>query len=134
MSNVVLKGPVFASGMPDELKDGVMDGLQELATEVVADVQGQLRPGRGWVTGRLRGSIGFKMLPGPGFVVASGATSGSAVPYAFWIETGKRRGRQLRQGNWMFRNARTRLQSNARHLNDVIGKAVTKRLGRRRLT
>ena len=133
MPNVVLTGPIFDGNMAAKLKEGVLDGLKEIGTEVVADVHEQLYPGHGWVTGRLKGSIGVKWLPGPGFVVESGAVSGDAVPYAYWIETGMRRGRQLRQGYGMFRDARWRLQSNARHVEPVIGKAIVKKLGGRGL-
>jgi hypothetical protein len=138
MPNVVLKGPVFASNMPDKLNEGVMDGLKELGTQVVADVHSQLYGNRdsrhGWITGRLKGSIGLKMLPGPGFVVESGATSGAAVPYAYWIETGKRRGRRLFSGYQMFANADRRLhRGGGKHINDVLLKYITKKLGGRGL-
>lgn len=133
-TRVELKGPIFDDDAVDKMDDAVMECLKELATEVVADVQHQLTPGHGFVTGRLRGSIGFKMLSGPGFVVASGATSGAQVPYAYWIETGKRRGQRLWSGYGMFKNARTKLHRNLGRLLDRCGKDITKKMsGRVRL-
>ena len=138
MTNVVLTGPIFDDNMAAKLKEGVMDGLKELGTEVVADVHSQLYGSRdsrhGWITGRLKGSIGVKWLPGPGFVVESGAVSGAAVPYAYWIETGKRRGRRLFSGYHMFANADRRLQrGGGKHISDVLLKYITKKLGGRGL-
>ena len=132
-SRVELKGPLFARDAVDKMDDAVMDCLKELATEVVADVQTQLKPGHGFVTGRLRGSIGFKMLSGPGFLVDSGATSGAPVPYAYWIETGKRGGRQLWSGYGVFKKARNKLNSNMSRLLDRCGKDIAKKLGRSRV-
>ena len=133
MPNVVLTGPIVDGNMAAKLKEGVLDGLKEIGTEVVADVHEQLYPGHGWVTGRLKGSIGVKWLPGPGFV-ESGATSGDAIPYAYWIETGRRRGRRLFSGYHMFANADSRLQrGGGKHISDVLLKYITKKLGGRGL-
>jgi hypothetical protein len=128
-SRVELKGPIFKDDAGDKIDAAIMDCLKELATQVVADVQHPLKPGHGWVTGRLHGSIGFRMLDGPGFIVESGATSGDPLPYAYWIETGKRGGRQLWSGYGMFKDARTKLNKNMRQLNKLCGKAVAKKLG-----
>ena len=111
-------GPLLAPDVSETLKRGIRSGLFDVAAEIVGTVQEQLYSGHGWVTGRLRGSIGARQFSDLGYEVRSGAISGDVVPYTYWIETGQRRGSQTRfRGYQMFErtadawnNKRTRIK------------------------
>ena len=111
-------GPIFAPNVSKAVKTAVRQGLFDIAVEITGDVQEQLYAGHGWVTGRLRGSIGARQFSDLGYEVRSGAITGEPVVYAAWVETGKRRGAQTRfRGYHMFErtadawnNKRTRIK------------------------
>ena len=117
-ATITKTGPIFAPNVSKAVKTAVRHGLFDIAVEITADVQEQLYAGHGWVTGRLRGSIGARQFSDLGYEVRSGAITGEPVVYAAWVETGKRRGAQTRfRGYHMFErtadawnNKRTRIK------------------------
>lgn len=118
-TNITIKqtGPLFAPNVSRQVKAAAREGLFDIASEIVGDVQEQLYAGHGWVTGRLRGSIGARQFSDLGYEVRSGAITGQPVVYAAWVETGQRGGVQTRfRGYHMFErtaaawnNKRTRI-------------------------
>ena len=116
--SITKTGPIFAPNVTPHVKAAVREGLFDIAAEITGDVQEQLYAGHGWVTGRLRGSIGARQFSDLGYEVRSGAITGEPLVYAYWVETGKRRGVQTRfRGYQMFErtadawnNKRTRIE------------------------
>jgi hypothetical protein len=117
-ATITKTGPIFSPNVSKAVKTAVGHGLFDIAVEITGDVQEQLYPGHGWVTGRLRGSIGARQFSDLGYEVRSGAITGEPVVYAAWVETGRRRGSQTRfRGYHMFErtadawnNKRTRIE------------------------
>jgi len=124
---IELSGPLFAAGVSKLLRNAAMDGIEDVAVEMGADVQTQLYPYHGWKTGHLRGSIQTRRFDSLGVVViGSSVQKGANLPYVYWVETGKRRGRQTRfAGYHMFKNTYDKFRGNFRSWNKLIeGKLV----------
>jgi hypothetical protein len=116
--------PVLTGTWPG-LDKPIRAGIFDIAAEITTDVQEQLVAGHGWVTGRLRGSIGARQFSNLGYEVRSGAVTGEPVPYAYWIETGKRRGRQTRfRGYQMFGRAAKKWNSNRARIDKIMADHV----------
>ena len=114
-------GPLLAPDVSETLKRGIRSGLFDVAAEIVGTVQEQLYAGHGWVTGRLRGSIGARQFSDLGYEVRSGAITGEPLVYAYWVETGKRRGLQTRfRGYQMIQRAAVKWNSNRSRIAKIM--------------
>lgn len=127
--SVQLVGPIFSRSVGATMKNAVRQGLFDVAAEITGTVQEQLYPGHGWVTGRLRGSIGARQYSDLGYEVKSGATTGSPLSYTYWIETGKRGGRQTAfRGYQMFEKARNKWDNNRSRIDKIMTSAVMRQI------
>ena len=116
--------PVITGTWPG-LDKPIRAAVWDIAVEVTQDVRDPLVKGHGWVTGRLRGSIGARQFSNLGYEVRSGAVTGEPVPYAYWIETGKRRGRQTPFGGYqMFGRAAKKWNSNRSRIDKIVADHV----------
>ena len=114
-------GPLLDANVSNTLKRGIRAGIFDVASEVVGTVQEQLYRGHGWVIGNLRGSIGARQFSDLGYEVRSGAITGEPLVYAYWVETGKRRGLQTRfRGYQMFRRAAEKWNSNRSRIAKIM--------------
>ena len=114
-------GPLLDANVSSTLKRGIRAGIFDVASEVVGTVQEQLYGGHGWVTGRLRGSIGARQFSDLGYEVRSGAITGEPLVYAYWVETGKRRGLQTRfRGYQMFQRAAEKWNSSRSRIAKIM--------------
>ena len=128
-ATITKTGPLFAPNVTQEVKSAVRQGLFDIAAEITGDVQEQLYAGHGWVTGRLRGSIGARQFSDLGYEVRSGAITGDVVPYTYWIETGKRRGSQTRfRGYHMFERTAKSWKGNRARIEHLMGRAMVRAL------
>jgi hypothetical protein len=126
-ATITKTGPIFAPNVSQEVKSAVRQGLFDIAVEITGDVQEQLYAGHGWVTGRLRGSIGARQFSDLGYEVRSGAISGDVVPYTYWIETGQRRGSQTRfRGYHMFERTADAWDNNRTRIGHLMGRALVR--------
>ncbi len=126
---ITSRGPLFTGKVSQTIRRGIRSGLFDVASEIVGTVQEQLYPGHGWVTGRLRGSIGARQFADLGYEVTSGAITGQPVTYALWVETGKRKGRQTRfRGYRMFERASDKWRNSASRINKIIGARIVEAL------
>ena len=122
-------GPLLAPDVSETLKRGIRSGLFDVAAEIVGTVQEQLYAGHGWVTGRLRGSIGARQFSDLGYEVTSGAITGQPVVYAYWVETGKRRGSQTSfRGYQMFRRTADRWNNNGSRIEAIMAARIRQAL------
>ena len=122
-------GPLLDANVSATLKRGIRAGIFDVASEVVGTVQEQLYGGHGWVTGRLRGSIGARQFSDLGYEVRSGAITGEPLVYAYWVETGKRRGLQTRfRGYQMFQRAAAKWNSNRSRIAEIMLTSIRKAL------
>lgn len=129
MTTISVSGPLFSPNVEGKVKDAVREGIFDVASEITADVQEQLYRGHGWRTGRLRGSIAARQFSDLGFEVKSGALTGEPVEYAYWVETGKRRGIQTRfPGYHMFEESWRKWQANRRRIEQIMGRALVRAL------
>ena len=120
-ATITKTGPIFAPNVSQEVKSAVRQGLFDIAAEITGDVQEQLYAGHGWVTGRLRGSIGARQFSDLGYEVRSGAITGEPVVYAAWVETGKRRGLQTRfRGYQMFKRTAEKWNSSRSRIAKIM--------------
>jgi len=118
---ITKKGPLLDPKVSATMKRAIRAGIFDVASEVVGTVQVQLYGGHGWVTGRLRGSIGARQFSDLGYEVRSGAITGDVVPYTYWIETGKRRGLQTRfRGYHMFQRAAEKWNSSRSRIAKIM--------------
>ena len=114
-------GPLLDANVSATLKRGIRAGIFDVAAEVTGTVQEQLYAGHGWVTGRLRGSIGARQFSDLGYEVRSGAITGEPLVYAYWVETGKRRGLQTRfRGYQMFQRAAAKWNSSRSRIAKIM--------------
>lgn len=128
-ATITKSGPIFAPNVSQEIKNAVRHGMFDVAAEITADVVEQLYPGHGRITGRLRGSIGARQFSDLGYEVRSGAITGDVVPYAYWIETGKRRGSQTRfRGYHMFERTAKSWKGNRARIEHLMGRAMVRAL------
>jgi hypothetical protein len=129
MTTISVSGPLFSPNVEGKVKDAVREGIFDVAAEITGDVQEQLYAGHGWRTGRLRGSIAARQFSDLGFEVKSGALTGEPVEYAYWVETGKRRGIQTRfPGYHMFEESWRKWQANRRRIEQIMGRALVRAL------
>ena len=120
-------GPLLAPDVSETLERGIRSGLFDVAAEIVGTVQEQLYAGHGWVTGRLRGSIGARQFSDLGYEVTSGAITGQPVVYAYWVETGQRRGSQTRfRGYHMFERTADAWNNKRTRIGDLMGRALVR--------
>ena len=114
-------GPLLDANVSSTLKRGIRAGIFDVASEVVGTVQEQLYGGHGWVTGSLRDSIGARQFSDLGYEVRSGAITGEPLVYAYWVETGKRRGLQTRfRGYQMFQRAAEKWNSSRSRIAKIM--------------
>lgn len=126
-ATITKTGPIFAPNVTQEVKSAVRHGLFDIAVEITGDVQEQLYAGHGWVTGRLRGSIGARQFSDLGYEVRSGAITGEPVVYAAWVETGKRRGSQTRfRGYHMFERTADAWNNKRTRIGELMGRALVR--------
>ena len=86
-----IKGTIFdQKKMSPAYRKGLEQGLKDVGSEVVQTAQGKLQAGkRGFDTGALKGSIGWRKT-NYGVVIASGAAIGDkALTYAQFAEHGR---------------------------------------------
>ena len=122
-------GPLLAPDVSETLKRGIRSGLFDVAAEIVGTVQEQLYAGHGWVTGRLRGSIGARQFSDLGYEVTSGAITGQPVVYAYWVETGQRRGSQTRfRGHHMFKRTADKWNNNGSRIETIMAARIRQAL------
>ena len=122
-------GPLLAPAVSETLKRGIRSGLFDVASEMVGTVQEQLYAGHGWVTGRLRGSIGARQFSDLGYEVTSGAITGQPVVYAYWVETGQRRGSQTRfRGHHMFERTADKWNNNGSRIETIMAARIRQAL------
>lgn len=120
-------GPLLDANVSATLKRGIRAGIFDVAAEVTGTVQEQLYGGHGWVTGRLRGSIGARQFSDLGYEVRSGAITGEPVVYAAWVETGKRRGVQTRfRGYQMFERTANAWNNKRTRIEYLMGRALVR--------
>ena len=121
---ITTKGPLLQPDVSSKMKRAIRAGLFDVAGEIAGTVQEQLYLGHGWRTGNLRGSINARQFSDLGYKVSSGliATQDTQpLIYAYWIETGKRRGRQTRfSGYQMFKNAARYWNANRSRIDKVM--------------
>ncbi len=129
MTSITVSGPLFSPNVEGKVKAALRTGMLDVAEEIAVDVQEQLYSGHGWRTGRLRGSIAARQFSDLGFEVKSGALTGEPVEYAYWVETGKRRGIQTRfPGYHMFEQSWRKWQANRRRIEQIMGRALVRAL------
>ena len=128
-ATITKTGPIFAPNVSKAVKTAVRQGLFDIADEITADVQEQLYPGHGWLTGILRGSIVARQFSDLGYEVRSGAITGEPVVYAAWVETGKRRGAQTRfRGYHMFERTADAWNNNRTRIEHLMARAMIRAL------
>jgi len=126
-ATITKTGPIFAPNISQEVKSAVRQGLFDIADEITGDVHEQLYAGHGWVTGRLRGSIGARQFSDLGYEVRSGAVTGDVVPYTYWIETGRRGGVQTRfRGYQMFERTANAWNNKRTRIEYLMGRALVR--------
>lgn len=104
-----------------DIGKAIKRSLIDISSEMVGHVHDELYPGHGWVTGRLRGSIGARQFSDLGYEIRSGAVTGPPVPYAYWIETGKRNGQKTRfRGYKMFEKTSQKWNSNRSRIDKIV--------------
>ena len=114
-------GPLLDANVSSTLKRGIRAGIFAVGTQIAATVQDPLVPGHGRVTGNLRGSITARQFSDLGYEVRSRADTGEPLVYAYWVETGKRRGLQTRfRGYQMFRRAAEKWNSNRSRIAKIM--------------
>ena len=124
-----MTGPIFSPNLPGVVKSALRVGLFDVASEIAGTVHDQLFPGHGWVTGLLRESIDARQFSDLGYEVRSGAITRSEVVYTYWVETGKRRGRQTAfPGYRMFGNASDQWGRNNARIDQIMGAAMKRAL------
>ena len=116
---VDLKGKYFSPR--SNVHSAIKAGLNDIASEMVGDVQEQLYPGHGWVTGRLRGSIGQRQMSSLTHEIRSGAITGDPVTYAHFIETGMRGGTKTSfRGYRMFEITASSWNQNHKRIDEIL--------------
>ena len=115
-----VKGPLFENR---SLQLGVQRGMVNVLLEGQKNVQEQLYPGHGFLTGALSRSILGKLTDATGKTL-KGEIKCSGMPYVYWVETGIRRGRQTRfRGYSMFRDTYRKLTRT-----DLVQRIMTKEI------
>ncbi len=118
---ITTAGPLLQANVSETVRRGIRSGLFDVASEIVGTVHDDLYPGHGWVTGRLRGSIGARQFSDLGYEVTSGAITGQPVVYAYWVETGKRNGRQTKfRGHHMFKKASAKWANSQSRIDQIM--------------
>ena len=119
-STITMKGPLFNN---KSLNKGARKGLINVLLEGQKNVQEQLYPGHGFLTGALSRSIQGKLTNGTGKTL-KGDIKSTGIPYDFWIETGIRSGSQSKfRGYHMFKDTYRKLTRT-----DLIEKIMTKEI------
>jgi hypothetical protein len=120
------RGPFFKPLLQRRVRTGIDDVLRGVAIEGEKLTKRQLYPGHGVVTRHLRESVAGGLVRHLLAQVDAGERKqGANIVYAFWVETGKRRGKQTRfPGYHMFANTRRKLDGMR------LGRIVKKRLMR----
>ena len=73
------------------------------------------------MTGNLSGSITARQFSDLGYEVRSHSDTGEPLVYAYWVETGKRRGSQTRfRGYQMFRRAAEKWDSSRSRIEKIM--------------
>mgnify|MGYP003117442962 FL=1 len=130
---VTLDGPL--ANNPKNTKKGVKAAMKKAGDSMVKDVQRQLYPNHGYLTGRLRKSVTwreskfFKNGKSELIVDTSRGHPNQNVPYTRWIEEGGRHprwGTMTRfRGYHMFRNTMTKFGKQKRIAN-IVGVGIVK--------
>jgi hypothetical protein len=115
-----VKGPLFENR---SLQLGVQRGMVNVLLEGQKNVQEQLYPGHGFLTGALSRSILGKLTDATGKKL-KGEIKSTGIPYVYWVETGIRSGRQTRfRGYHMFRDTYRKLTRT-----DLVQRIMTKEI------
>ena len=115
-----VKGPLFENR---SLQLGVQRGMVNVLLEGQKNVQEQLYPGHGFLTGALSRSILGKLTDATGKTL-KGEIKSTGIPYVYWVETGIRSGRQTRfRGYSMFRDTYRKLTRT-----DLVQRIMTKEI------
>ena len=122
--SVTLHGPFFHGAPPSQVMVETLHGtVLELVNEGEKDVDAQLYPGHGLLTGHYRRNVHGEMTS-----TLHGKVHDSGVVYGPWLEgVGSRNASSRFRGYAMFRNARQRLEG--RKL-EILKKWVAKAIGR----
>jgi hypothetical protein len=122
--NVIFKGPFFAPGALDVVKDATLEIQREVTDYAAKAVKDELFPGHGVRSGTFRNSITGQMTQSRhGVVFARDVVKGP------WLESGAghRYGSTRFRGYSMFRRGRDRADREADRIADkVMGSAVRK--------
>ena len=115
-----VKGPLFENR---SLQLGVQRGMVNVLLEGQKNVQEQLYPGHGFLTGALSRSILGKLTDATGKTL-KGEIKSTGIPYVYWVETGIRSGRQTNfRGYHMFRDTYRKLTRT-----DLVQRIMTKEI------
>jgi hypothetical protein len=122
-------GPLLDANVSSTLKRGIRAGIFKVGTQIAASVQEPLVNGHGRVTGNLRGSITSRQFSDLGYEVRSRSDTGEPLVYAYWVETGKRRGLQTRfRGYQMFQRAAAKWNSSRSRIAKIMLTNIRKAL------
>ena len=107
------KGKFFEPMVPMKVKKAISEGILEMATiEGQVDIQSQLFPSHGYITGNLHRHISTALIsPLVAQVDAGKNRYGSNLIYASWVEgTSPRNARSRFKGYGMFKKTRKKLE------------------------
>lgn len=117
---VTLKGPFFN---PKQLQKGIRKGFVDVLLIGQKDVQEQLYPGHGFLTGALSRSIqGKPKQMSKTRFIGDIKSSNPPLEYSYWVETGIRKGSKTRfKGYHMFRDTARKLNKT-----NIVAKTMKK--------
>ena len=120
MSSVQFKGPIFKK---NSLEKGIKKGFVDVLLIGQKDIQEQLYPGHGFLTGALSRSIlGKPVRMTKTKYVGDIKSSNPPIEYTYWVETGIRKGKKTRfRGYHMFRDTFRKLTTT-----DIVEKTMLK--------
>ena len=120
--NIRYNGPIFGPGVDDKVRTAIGKAVHDLVIEGERQVDLQLYPGHGLVTGHYRRSVHGEMSDS-----LHGRIHDSLVVYGPWLEGVSSRNQRSRfKGYHMFRNAFQQLE---KIKVDVIKKWVSRLVG-----
>ena len=123
---VKLKGPFFK---PNQLQKGIKKGFVDVLLIGQKDVQEQLYPAHGFLTGALSRSIqGKPTQMSKTRYIGDIKSSNPPIEYSYWVETGIRKGTKTRfRGYNMFRDTARKLNT-TNIVEKTMKKAILKAL------
>jgi hypothetical protein len=120
VSTVEFKGPIFEK---NSLEKGIKKGFVDVLLIGQKDIQEQLYPGHGFLTGALSRSIlGKPVSMSKTKYIGDIKSSNPPIEYTYWVETGIRKGTKTRfRGYHMFRDTFRKLTTT-----DIVEKTMLK--------